>query len=70
MTTPTTNPPLANLIDAQGHKVTATVARSGLLAIITTAREDGIRSGHPCLNRENAIELRNALTEFIARSGS
>lgn len=60
-----TNPPLANLIDAQGHRVTATPTRSGLLAILTTYGEDGIRSGHPCLNRENAIELRNALTEYI-----
>lgn len=63
-----TSPPLANLIDAQGHRVLATVTRSGLLTIITVTPEKGIRSGHPCLNRENAVELRNALTEFITRS--
>lgn len=59
------NAHLANFIDAQGHRVTATPTRSGLLAVITTATEDGIRSGHPCLNRANATELRDALNEFL-----
>ena len=59
--------PLANFIDAQGHRVTATLTRSGLLAIITRAGEDGIRSGHPCLNPENARELGEALLNWADR---
>ena len=56
--------PIASFIDAQGHRVTATPTRSGLLAIITRAGEDGIRSGHPCLNAENARVLGEALLKF------
>lgn len=58
---------LARFIDAQGHRVTAEVTRSGLLAILTRTVEEGIKSGHPCLNAENAVELRDALNELIGR---
>lgn len=56
---------LARFIDAQGHQVTAGVTRSGLLAIVTRTPDGGIRSGMPCLNRENAADLMDALAEFI-----
>lgn len=59
-----TNSPLARLIDAQGRRVTATVTRSGLLAIITATPDEGIKSGHPCLSPANARELGNALIAF------
>lgn len=57
--------PLANFFDAQGHRVTATETRSGLLAILTDTPGKGLANGHPCLSRENAAELRDALTRFI-----
>jgi len=62
--------PLADLIDAQGHRVLALPAPSGLLAILSHAPDGQLCSGgHPCLNRENAVELRDALNEFIERYG-
>lgn len=61
-------PPLATMTDAQGHRVDVHETRSGLLVIATQAGPaDGRRSGQPCLNRDNAVVLRDALTEFIAR---
>lgn len=56
--------PLANILDAQGHRVTAEVTRSGLL-VVRAWTTDGKLSGHPALNREHAAELRDALTAFI-----
>lgn len=68
MTAGTSAPPeLARFIDAQGHEVTAEVTRSGLLAILARTPDGSLRDGSPCLNRENAAELRDALTEFIDR---
>lgn len=63
MTTPTK--PLASLIDALGHRVTATRAPSGLLIILTLNPDSGLRDGHPALHRENARALRDALNDFI-----
>lgn len=59
-------PPLAILIDAQGHRVTASVTRSGLLAVITQTPAEGRESGHPCLNLANVVELRDAFNAYIA----
>lgn len=60
----------ASLIDAHGHRITAAVTRSGLLAVITTAApSDGTASGHPCLNEEQAAQLRDWLNEFIGGQG-
>jgi hypothetical protein len=56
---------LASFIDALGHQVTVVVAPSGLLVILTRTADEGLRDGHPALNVENAIELRDALMEFI-----
>jgi hypothetical protein len=56
---------LARFIDAQGHRVKAVVTRSGLLAVLTQVPGNGLSGGHPCLNAENAVVLRDALTEFI-----
>lgn len=65
MTATAANPAvLARFFDAQGHRVTATVTPSGLLAILTATPEEGIKSGHPCLNPENAAELGRALLKF------
>lgn len=61
--------PLANILDAHGRQVTAEVTRSGLLAILTRTVGTGQDSGQPALNRENAVELRDALNDFIAREG-
>ncbi len=62
--------PLAEFIDAQGHRVTATVTSSGLLAVIAADPDEGIRDGHPCLSLENAAVLLAALEEFIDGGGS
>lgn len=65
-------PPAAEPVsftDAQGHKVTVTVTRSGLLAIVT-ATHDGTASGHPILNDETAVKLQDALTAYIGRRAS
>jgi hypothetical protein len=58
--------PLASFLDAQGHRVTAEITRSGLLVILSRTPGEGLSGGHPALNRENAVELRNALTEYLA----
>ena len=60
-------PPLAELFDAHGHRVTATTAGpdASLLVILTLNADSGLRDGHPCLSRENAAALRDALTDFI-----
>jgi hypothetical protein len=65
-TNTTTAPPeLAHFTDALGRVVTATIARSGILVILTRDPGSGLRGGHPALDRESAAELRDALTEFI-----
>lgn len=64
------NEPLADLIDAQGHRVIARETPSGLLTILTLRISSGLRDGHPCLNRDHAVELRNALTEYIGGQAS
>jgi len=56
---------LAEFLDAHGHRVTATTARGDLLVILTSTAESGLRDGHPCVNRAQAAELRDALTTFI-----
>jgi hypothetical protein len=56
---------LAHFIDALGRQVTATTGPSGLLVILTRTPGTGLRGGHPCLDREGAAQLRDALTEFI-----
>jgi hypothetical protein len=58
-------PVLAEFFDALGRRVTATIARSGILVILTRDPESGLRGGHPALDRESAAELRDALTAFI-----
>ena len=64
--TATIQPPvLAEFFDALGRQVTATIAPSGLLVILTRGPESGLRGGHPVLDRESAVKLRNALGEFI-----
>lgn len=67
-----TPPPveLTRFIDAQGHRVTAELTRSGLLAILTQTAGEGLNGGHPALNREHAKTLRDALNEFIAGPAS
>ncbi len=57
---------LAELFDAQGHRVTASVTRSGLLTIVTQTL-DGKASGHPCLSPavDQAVKLRDALNVFL-----
>jgi hypothetical protein len=56
---------LARFIDAQGHRVTAEVTRSGLLAVLTRTPDEGLNGGHPCLTAENAAELMGALARFV-----
>lgn len=56
--------PLANFLDALGRRVTAEVTSSGLLAILTSTPDRGLRGGHPCLSPENARELGEALIRF------
>lgn len=58
-------PELANFIDALGRRVTAEITPSGLLVILTRTPDEGLRSGHPALNQENATTLRDALTVFV-----
>ena len=55
---------LARFIDAQGHEVTAVVTRSGLCVVLARTPDEGLRSGHPALSRDNARELGNALLAF------
>ena len=61
--------PLANFLDALGRRVTAEVTRSGLLAVLTRTPAEGLRGGHPALNRDNARELGNALLAFASTEG-
>ena len=56
--------PLVSFLDAQGHRVTLEVTRSGLAALLTRTPDEGLRSGHPCLSRENARKLGEALLAF------
>jgi len=56
--------PLANFLDAQGHRVTAEPTHSGLLAILARTPDGSLRDGRPCLSRDNARELGNALLAF------
>jgi hypothetical protein len=67
--TTTAPPEPARFIDALGRQVTATIAPSGILVILTRDPETGLRGGHPALDRESAAELRDALTEFIDGTG-
>ena len=60
----------ARIIDALGRHVTAEVTPSGLLVILTRTPDEGLRSGHPALGRENARELGNALLAFADGEGS
>jgi hypothetical protein len=57
------------IIDALGRYVTAEVTPSGLLVILTRTADEGLRSGHPALNAENARELGNALLAFADGEG-
>lgn len=56
--------PLASFLDALGRQVTAEPTRSGLLAVLTRTVDEGLRSGHPCLDRDNARELGLALVAW------
>jgi hypothetical protein len=56
---------LASFIDALGRRVTAEVANSGLLVILTRTADEGLNGGHPALNAENATALRDALNVFL-----
>jgi hypothetical protein len=67
--TTTAPPELAHFIDALGRQVTATVAPSGILIILTRDPESGVLGGHPALDRESAAELRDPLNEFIDGTG-
>lgn len=60
-------PPLAELFDAHGNRVTATTAGPdrSLLVILTATADAGLRGGHPCLDRTQAATLRDALNDFI-----
>lgn len=68
-------PALARLIDALGHEVTATIAPSGLLIILTRTvdvpdgEREGMLDGYPALDRESARALGDALLEFAGREG-
>lgn len=57
---------LARFIDAQGHRITAEVTRSDLLALRSWTPGGKLSDGF-ALNEENAVELRDALNEFIDR---
>jgi len=59
--------PLANFLDALGHRVTAEVTPSGLLGIFARTADEGLNGGWPALNTENAVALRDGLNEYIAR---
>jgi hypothetical protein len=61
---------LARFIDALGRVVTATVAPSGLLIVLTRTPATGLRGGHPALDRETARVLGTALIEFADREGT
>lgn len=70
---PTPAEPLADFIDAHGRRVTAEETRSGLVAVLTRTVDgalgtwtagEGFRSGHPALDRENALELGTALVAW------
>ena len=63
--TPAVGDELVSLIDALGRRVTAIVTPSGLLTILTLTMDEGLRGGHPALDRKQAAELRDALTAFI-----
>lgn len=54
-------PVLTSFIDAQGHRVTASVAYSGLAVVHTATPDEGITGGHPALTREMCRELGEAL---------
>jgi hypothetical protein len=58
------SPVLAEFFDALGRQVTATVAPSGLLVILTRTPDAGLRGGHPALDRETARVLGEALIEY------
>lgn len=58
--------PLASFFDAQGHRVTAEVTRSDLLALRSWTPGGKLSDGF-ALNDQNAVELRDALNEFIGR---
>ena len=61
----------AHFIDALGRQVTATIAPSGLLVILTRDAGTGdLRGGHPALDRETARVLGEALIEFADREGT
>jgi len=71
----TTAPPpvLARLIDALGREVTATLAPSGLLIILSRTvdipdgEHRGALDGYPALDRESAGVLGAALLQFANR---
>ena len=63
-------PERARFIDALGRQVTATVAPSGLLVILTRSPESGLRDGHPALDGETARVLGEALIGFADREGT
>lgn len=63
-------PELARFTDALGRRVTAEPTRSGLLALLTRTVDEGLNVGHPCLSRENARELGEALLAFADRGPS
>lgn len=58
---------LASFIDALGRRVTAGVAYSGLLVILTQTPELGLKGGHPALSQDDARVLGNALLAFADR---
>ena len=62
-------PELARFIDGLGREVTATIAPSGLLVILTRSPESGLRGGHPALDRETARVLGDALIDFADLEG-
>lgn len=62
--------PLARFIDAQGHRVTASVTPSGLLVIPVRTVGKNIKSGDAALSPENARALRKAIDEYLEEVGS
>lgn len=65
---------LAELIDAQGHRVTATEDGDMLTIVTQTVATEPAKwhtPGQPCLTRdtEQAVKLRDALTVFIDGPG-
>jgi hypothetical protein len=59
--------PLASFLDAQGHRITVEVTRSGLAVIFARTPDGSLESGRPALSPENSRELGLVLIAFADR---